>query len=349
MANKWVDFKEIKEKVSMETLLAHYGLLDKMKQSSRGFRGACPIHKGSHPNQFHVDPVKNRWNCFGGCDMQKLEGHVIGFVAAMEGVSLRDAALLIAQWYEIGTEHPSQQENQRESREGRSSSGAAPETAKPAPAENQESASTTEEPENEPLSFELKSVTAEHPFFLERSIAPETVKYFGMGFCSKGMMKNRIVFPIHRYDGKLIGYTGRTVLEVTDDNPKWLLPPNLIKQKVLLNFHHVVGQFKTLILVEGATSLAAVHQAGFPNVNALLGRDILEEETFSYDQLRLIVDNFEQVVLLLDGDKDGRDAADRGAVKLAKYVFVRTVTLPDERDPGNFAPEQIQQFLSFLK
>lgn len=353
MGNKWVDFKEIKEKVGMEMLLSRYGLLDKMKQSSRGLRGPCPIHKGTHPNQFHVDPVKNRWNCFGGCDMQKLEGHVIGFVAAMEGVSLRDAALLIAEWYGIGSKPPSPKDQPGADREEPAQKGGSkPNTSSQttAPKEAVEpSAVNPEEPENEPLTFELKSVSKDHPFFLERLISPATVEYFGLGFCSKGMMKNRIVFPLHRRDGQLIGYTGRTVLEITNENPKWILPPNLVKPKMLLNFHRVAGKFETVILVEGPWSLTAVFQAGFPNVCALLGREILADDNFSYDQFRLIADNFEQVVLLLDGDKDGREAAQRATLKLAPHVFVRALTLPDDKDPADFTSRELQAFLSFLK
>ena len=106
MAKEWIDFKEIKQKVTMEMVLSHYQILGDLKQTPRGFKGPCPIHKGSHGNQFHVDPVKNHWNCFGGCDMQKHEGHVIGFVAAMEKVNLREAALLIAKWYGICSPKP---------------------------------------------------------------------------------------------------------------------------------------------------------------------------------------------------------------------------------------------------
>src|SRR5665647_1650991 len=90
----------------MEMVLSHYDLLPGLKQTAHGFRGPCPVHKGKHPNQFYVDTKKNRWNCFGGCDMEKLEGHVIGFVAAMEGVELREAALLLADWYKISSEPP---------------------------------------------------------------------------------------------------------------------------------------------------------------------------------------------------------------------------------------------------
>jgi len=356
MSGEWVDFKQIKEKVTMEMVLARYGLLDKLKRSSKGLRGACPIHKGSHPNQFHVDPKKNRWNCFGGCDMEHLEGHVIGFVAAMEGVGLREAGLKIAEWFGLNTTHPSKKENENEDRGGESAGEETPsevmkpkaEVAKesvPPAAESHE----TDEPENKELAFELKKLVVDHPYFKQRGILPKTIAEFGLGFCSRGLMKDRIVFPIHRYDGKLIGYTGRTVLEVTDDNPKWLLPPNLVKAKVLFNFHRVAGKFKTVILVEGPLGLVAVYQAGFPNVIPLMGRDILEDETLSYDQLRLITSNFDQAVLLLDGDLDGWEATEKAVNKLADKIFVRTIYLPGNKDPLDLEVKQLESFLSFLK
>lgn len=354
MPGDWVDFKEIKEKVTLEMVLGRYGILGKLKRSSKGLRGPCPIHKGTHANQFHVDPAKNRWNCFGGCDMEKLEGHVIGFVAAMEQVSLREAALKIAGWFGMATTLPARRGSEEK---GEESTVTAPvsETPVSQPAAKQEEQSTPPpaqpsdgDPENKELTFQLKNLATDHPFFKKRGILPETIAHFGLGFCTKGMMKDRIVFPIHRQDGKLIGYTGRTVKEVTDENPKWLLPTGLIKPKVLLNFHRVVGQFRTVILVEGGTDIIAVHQAGFPNVAGLLGSDLLEDENLSYDQLRLIVNNFDQAVLLLDGDQDGRGGMKHASDKLILHMFVRAVLLPENTDPSSLPPPELKELLSFL-
>jgi len=340
MAGKWVDFKTIKEKITMEMVLSHYGLLAGLKQTAHGFRGPCPIHKGKHPNQFHVDPVKNRWNCFGGCDMEKLEGHVIGFVAAMEGVDLRSAALLIAEWYNLSTERPGKAASPKRRKPD---PPAPPAETPPAPVPP-----SGEEPENKELSFELKNLSAVHPFFQERSIAPETIQYFGLGLCSRGLMKDRIVFPLHRPDGKLIGYLGRTVREVTPENPKWLLPPGLVKPKVLFNFHRVAGKGNTVIVVEGPLDLVAVHQAGFPNVIALLGKELLSDGSLSYDHPRLITRNFEKAVLMLDGDPDGQAAAVEIASRLAPKMFVRIVSLPPDKDPSDLNPADLRQALSFL-
>jgi len=353
MPGDWVDFKEVKEKVTIEMVLGRYGILDKLKRSSKGLRGPCPIHKGTHANQFHVDPIKNRWNCFGGCDMQKFEGHVIGFVAAMEQISLREAALKIAGWFGITTTHPSRRDSDEKGAE--KTVVARPIEAPvliPVPEQATDAgvptASLDGDPENKELTFQLKNLSTDHPFFKNRGILPETVAHFGLGFCTKGMMKDRIVFPIHRHDGKLIGYTGRTVKEVTDENPKWLIPAGLIKPKVLLNLHRVVGQFRTIILVEGGLDIVAVHQVGFPNVAGLLGSDLLEDENLSYDQLRLIVNHFDQAVLLLDGDQDGRDGMRHAAEKLIARILVRAVPIPDGKDPSSLPPPELKELLSFL-
>ena len=96
MPDKWVDFKEIKDTVSIEMVLEHYGVLDKLKKSGRNLVGCCPIHQGSNPRQFSVNLESNMYNCFGDC---KSGGNVLDFVASMEKVSLRDAALLLKDWF----------------------------------------------------------------------------------------------------------------------------------------------------------------------------------------------------------------------------------------------------------
>lgn len=98
-ASRWVDFGELKDKVSFEAVLGRYELLEGMKQVSGGLRGPCPIHKGSHPKQFAVSTAKRVYYCFGRC---RSGGTVLDFVARMEGVSLREAALLVADWFDLG-------------------------------------------------------------------------------------------------------------------------------------------------------------------------------------------------------------------------------------------------------
>ena len=203
----WVDFRAVKETVTMEMVLDHYNLLADLKKSGANLTGRCPIHKGSNPRQFSVDPARNIFNCFGDC---KAGGNVLDFVARMEKVSVREAALLLKGWFAAGP------------------AGAAPEEqAPPEPKPDRKAVPAkavinpkgiSPEGVNPPLDFRLKTLQTDHPFFAERGIAPETVEYFGLGFCSRGLMKNRIVIPIHNEAGELVAYCGRAVTERTKRN-----------------------------------------------------------------------------------------------------------------------------------
>jgi len=46
--SEWVDFRKVKERVSMEDILGHYGLLKGLKRKENELVGFCPIHDGKH-------------------------------------------------------------------------------------------------------------------------------------------------------------------------------------------------------------------------------------------------------------------------------------------------------------
>jgi len=45
MTTNWVDFKAIKQAVTIERVLAHYEV-NWLRKSGEELRGRCPIHKG---------------------------------------------------------------------------------------------------------------------------------------------------------------------------------------------------------------------------------------------------------------------------------------------------------------
>jgi CHC2-type zinc finger protein len=99
-----VYFEQLKRAVSIEAVLAKYGI--ELKGRGRTLKGPCPIHKGSNPTQFVVDADKGLWHCFGDC---KRGGSIIELVAAMENVEARNAALIIARWFAISSGTPGNQ------------------------------------------------------------------------------------------------------------------------------------------------------------------------------------------------------------------------------------------------
>jgi hypothetical protein len=100
----WVDFKAVKAAVTMEMLLDRYGITG-LKKVRDELRGKCPIHRGQDNKHFTVNLSKNVFKCFfQNCGAH---GNVLDFVAAKEGCSVRDAALKLRDWFQVGeTELP---------------------------------------------------------------------------------------------------------------------------------------------------------------------------------------------------------------------------------------------------
>jgi DNA primase len=228
----FVSFKDIKKAVSMVQVLEHYGLMQTL--SPRGedaFTGPCPVHQGTNPTQFRVSLSKNCWNCFGQCP----GGNVLDFVAQMEKTDIRQAALLLVQWFGL---------------EGKG--GATPKETPPAPEPVQEihemalpSALSPEIPSepaaNAPLPFPgLKHLDPEHDYLMKRGFGRATMEHFGVGFCQKGMMKGRIAIPIHDAKGELLAYAGRATSEGGHAEDLYKYPPNFRKDLEVYNLNRAV-------------------------------------------------------------------------------------------------------------
>jgi hypothetical protein len=98
MEAEWVDFRIIKAAVTMQMVLDRYGI--SLKRSGQELRGKCPIHRGANNKHFTANPRKNVFKCFfAQC---AAHGNVLDFVAAMERCSVRDAAVKLKDWFQVG-------------------------------------------------------------------------------------------------------------------------------------------------------------------------------------------------------------------------------------------------------
>src|SRR5260221_8107729 len=88
MEKNWVDFKAVKSAVSMQQILDRYQI-NWLRKSGGELRGRCPIYKGDGQDGVPVNVTKNAFNCF-SCHAR---GNVLGFFAAMEKCSVRDAGV----------------------------------------------------------------------------------------------------------------------------------------------------------------------------------------------------------------------------------------------------------------
>jgi CHC2 zinc finger len=104
-------FTQLKRTVPIGAVLAKYSI--ELKRIGTNLKGCCPIHKGSNPRQFVVDESKGLWRCFSpSCDRG---GDMLSLVAELEKVEIREAALLVAEWFCIKPGSEVQHRNQQRS------------------------------------------------------------------------------------------------------------------------------------------------------------------------------------------------------------------------------------------
>ena len=91
-------FEQLKRTVPISAVLERYGILSELKRVGTQLKGCCPIHHGSNnPKQFVVDVNKGVWRCFSpSCDRG---GAMLELVAELEKVEIREAALMVAEWF----------------------------------------------------------------------------------------------------------------------------------------------------------------------------------------------------------------------------------------------------------
>ena len=92
----------------------------------------------------------------------------------------------------------------------------------------------------------------------------------------KDFFRNRVIFPIHNLNGKVVAFAGR-ILQQNTNSPKYLHSPEsdiYHKSQTLYGIHlakRAIRQQDECLLVEGYTDLIALHQAGILNAVASAG------------------------------------------------------------------------------
>jgi DNA primase len=311
----WVDFGAVKQTVSLEAVLRHYQVPGLRKRGHQ-LVGRCPIHRGQRDDSFRASLSKNAFRCF-AC---QAGGNVLNFVAAMEKCSIRQAALCLQRWFSVGAP-------------GEGPLGSARRSVR-----NGELV-RAKEGRNPPLPFVLTGVDHSHPYLVERGIDPATAVEFGVGFYARsGLLSGRVVIPIANARGQTVAYAGRAL---DDSLPKYKLPAGFRKARELFNLHRATATgSQTVIVVEGYFDCLRVHRAGLPSVVALMGSSL------SAKQENALLETFDRVVLLLDGDAAGRAASRALVARLSKRCLVVEVQVPDGAQPDQLSLVAIQELLS---
>ncbi len=129
-----------------------------------------------------------------------------------------------------------------------------------------------------------------HPFLHGKGITEETAQRFGVGYCKKGTMKGRIVFPLHNPRGQLVGYIGRSVKP--DAKAKWFFLKRFVNPALeLFNLHRLVGRFRVVYLCSNPFRVLSLYQEGTENTLSMTGPQL------SQAQAALLRASFQEVYL----------------------------------------------------
>lgn len=151
------------------------------------------------------------------------------------------------------------------------------------------------------------------------------------------VLRNRIIFPIHDHRGEIVAFGGRAM---GDEQPKYLNSPNsdiYNKSRVLYGLHfaqHAIRKAGFVYLTEGYYDVISMHESNCENTVATCGTG------FTDLHAKLLRHYTDRVVILYDGDEPGQKAAKNAIPVLLKAGFqIEVATLPDNKDPDDFARE----------
>ncbi len=325
-----------------------------LKRAGNTFRALCPFHKEKTPS-FHVNPQRQIFHCF-GCGEG---GDVFKFVMKYENVDFGAAARILAQRAGVRLEF---EESGRE----RSPGG----IEKDALLRVHEDVAQL----YHRCLLDEKHGAAARKYLAGRELSLENAQDFLIGYApdrwdtlllwaekkqvsvklleAAGLVvakeaggyydrfRNRLMFSIRDELGRVIAFSGR-VMNPDEKTAKYVnSPETLLFKKGRLLFaldraRRAIADERRAILCEGQIDCIRCHLAGFTNVVASQGTALTE------DHARLLKRYADEVLIVLDADTAGQNAALRAAeVLLAAGLSIRIAALPAGDDPDSLIRKQ---------
>lgn len=328
--SQWIDFKDLRARLDFEKVLQRYGV--EIRRKGDQHQGFCPLpnHEGKKRSpSFSANLKRGIFQCF-GCGSK---GNVLEFAALMEKVDPKDGPAFRAVALKVRQEF-------------------CPETATKAGPEKKPEEKTPGKPVvvNEPLNFELKGLDPGHPYLPGRGFSMETIIRFGLGFCSRGMLKDRIAIPLRDNEGKLVGYAGRVVDDatITEDNHRYRFPGarerdgkifEFRKTLFVYNGYRIQKPVADLIVVESFTSVWWLTQHRLTDVIGTMGADCSERQA---EIITSLVKPGGKVWVLSDGDPAGERFATATVLKVSLHRFTRWVRLVAGTQPTDLSAEKLK-------
>ncbi len=324
-------------------VVSHYVRLE--KKSSLNLFGLCPFHEEKTPS-FSVSPGKQIFYCF-GCHKG---GNVIKFIQEIEHLSFPEAVRFLADRAGIAIEETEEDSQWREKADRqRAAAEALLEAAR-------FYYTKLESPDGQEARqyLDRRGVdrTLRRRYGLGYAPAYGETLYEGLrkrgipdsamldaGLIAKSsrqegyydFFRHRVMFPIIDGRGKVLAFGGRAI---SDRGPKYINSPDTVvyrKGKHLFGLPQAINaNVREWFIVEGYMDVIALAKVGIYHAVAPLGTALTDY------QARTVGRHVDNVLLLMDSDRAGREAALKaheifGAVEVpAKFILLKEAKDPDD-------------------
>lgn len=319
-----------------------------LKQHGRNQIGCCPFH-GEKTGSFTVSPVKGIFKCF-GCGKG---GDAIAFLMDHEKIEFMEAVKLGARKLNLTVEMDKprdfDQEDYLRKEALRKVCGRVAEYFQKCLQESKVAAdylAARNFPIDENDLFRIGYAPAGNTLIKwagEQHISLNLLKDAGLIGTNDqeqqyDFFRDRIMFPICEKNGKVVGFTGRTISD-RKDLAKYLNSPDTPvfskgKELFALNIaRHAIRNQNKAYLVEGNFDVKRLHNIGITNAIAPCGTALTE------DQILLLKGMTKNITIIYDGDKAGKNAIQKnGELMVKQQCNVKVLELPDGQDPDTMFP-----------
>jgi DNA primase len=332
-------FAEVKSKLDLVKVVSEHVRLTKR---NKDYWGLCPFHQEDSPS-FHVNPQRQSWYCF-GCERK---GDIFTFVELIEKTDKRGALQILAERAGVELKKLSPEQKERTDLRKRIL-----DMLKLAAQYYEYVLWKTPAGEKGRQLLESRRVSEETARKFQLGYAPA-----GRGFAEylrakkrslvdaqeAGLMRRdgadffaeRLVIPIRDERGQTLAFTARTVRQ--DEQRKYINSPETpayIKGRVVYGLdlaRDEIARRGHAVLMEGQFDVITAHHFGVGNAVASSGTALTE------DQVRLLKRFTDELLLVFDSDRAGREATRKAAVLAAQHAMrTRVVAVPGAKDPDEF-------------
>ena len=327
--------KELKDKLNIVDVIGSYIPLTK---KGKNYMGLCPFHD-DHTPSMSVSPERQMYKCF----VCGEAGNVFQFVMKHENISFPEAVNKLAKeigmdlglavkhvdnkndkYYEIMDIANKYFQNNLLSKEGANAR------------KYLENRKLTKETITEfEIGLSLNKFDDLTNLLLKKGNSLEELNLIDLSNTNHDSFINRVIFPLHNKDGKVIGFSGR----IYDNNElnkyqNTKETPIFKKGEVLFNYHRAKDEIRKknfVIVMEGFMAVIRAYTVGIKNAIATMGTALTHEQATMIKKLN------NTIYLCYDGDNAGMKqtlVSGEEFTKMGCNVFV--IPLTDKLDPDDY-------------